>query len=156
MPAHPLANLLSTKSDNVCISLHHLEFPQRSSGISSLSLSFLERRNQLLPGQCGNSIPQGRPALAISWINLLCAQSLGGFLSAFLTTPATVSAETPFFLQYEDFNQSVKFFVPLLALHETQHRQIFSNVTIFASFTICSHDGDVFRQTSGLVKGTPQ
>ena len=44
------------------------------------------------------------------------------------------------FLQYVELIQSVKFFAPLLALHDMQQSAMFSLVIILSSFVMCSQE----------------
>jgi len=44
-------------------------------------------------------------------------------------------------LQYDDVSQATRALVPLLALQPTQHRTMFSRVTMDASLMMCSHEG---------------
>lgn len=62
-----------------------------------------------------------------------------GFPSAAFTTSATESGEISWRLQYSDCSQAESSRFPLLALHETQQRAMFSRVTILTSLTMCSH-----------------
>ncbi|MFN7362919.1 MAG: hypothetical protein ACK5S3_10595 [Pirellulaceae bacterium] len=75
---------------------------------------------------------------------------------AFLTTAATLSALIPRFWQYGDDIQVSKSLAPLLALHDAQHRAMFSRVTIRASLTMCSQVGRSPRLADGIENEIPQ
>jgi hypothetical protein len=76
--------------------------------------------------------------------------------SAARTIGATVSGVIPRFSQYDDFNQSARARVPLLALQATQHRTMFSRVTSEASLMMCSHEGALHLAAGASSKLTPQ
>lgn len=72
------------------------------------------------------------------------------------TTAATVSLDMPRLRQYFDSSQTLKGFVPLLALQPMQHLAMFVRVTRAASFTMCSHDGLLRRAVVVAVNSTWQ
>ena len=77
-------------------------------------------------------------------------------LRAFLTTSETVLGVMPLSLQYVDLIQSDNLLVPLLELHATQQRAMFSVVMIFASLTMCSHVACDLLVSLEESKRTPQ
>jgi hypothetical protein len=79
---------------------------------------------------------------------------LGVRSSARFTISATDSFEIPRLRQNADSSQLASDFVPLLELHEKQHRAMFSRVIIRASFTMCSQVATNFRLDRS--KGTRQ
>jgi hypothetical protein len=62
-------------------------------------------------------------------------------MSALLTTSATVSLVMPRRLQYADSSHISSGFTPLLELQARQQSEMFSLVTMRASFTMCSQLG---------------
>ena len=73
-----------------------------------------------------------------------------------MTTEATDSRVIPRVLQYFESSHSTRLFVPLLALHPTQHLAMFSRVMMRASLMMCSHDGLSRRLAVWAVKSVPQ
>src|SRR5688572_4132290 len=72
------------------------------------------------------------------------------------TTNATESPVMPRVVQYFDWSHSARLFVPLLALHPTQHLAMFSRVMIRASLIMCSHEGLSRRLAACAANSTPQ
>ena len=76
--------------------------------------------------------------------------------SAALTIDATDNRVMPRATQYLDSSQADKVLVPLLALHPTQHRTMFSRVTMRASLMMCSQEGFARLSALGAEKSTRQ